>query len=164
MTKQEVNNLLALLKANYSYAFKTMSTQEKYLMLNSWTFALQDMDAQVVFLAVMKLLTVSKWIPTVAEIREKAQSMYYEAAYDLLPDAIESQFMTEDEKQRRIAMSETITAKTSFLRGDGVPELRLKTIADNPGYAQLMGISRDTMGLQGNTFRIEEGHEEDEDT
>lgn len=30
MTKQEVNKLLALMKANYSYAFKSMSQQDRY--------------------------------------------------------------------------------------------------------------------------------------
>ena len=44
MTQQEVNKLLALMKANYSYAFKTMSQQDKYLLLNTWTFTLQDLN------------------------------------------------------------------------------------------------------------------------
>ena len=69
MTKQEVNKLLALMKANYSYAFKTMSQQDKYLLLNTWTFALQDLNADIVMIAVMQLISVSKWLPTVAEIR-----------------------------------------------------------------------------------------------
>ena len=80
MTQQEVNKLLALMKANYSYAFKTMSQQDKYLLLNTWTFALQDLNADVVMIAVMQLISVSKWLPTVAEIREKCQSLYYSAA------------------------------------------------------------------------------------
>ena len=74
MTKQEVNKLLALMKANYSYAFKTMSQQDKYLLLNTWTFTLQDLNADVVMIAVMQLISVSKWLPTVAEIRRSARS------------------------------------------------------------------------------------------
>jgi hypothetical protein len=45
--------LLALMKANYSYAFKTMSQQDKYLLLNTWTFTLQDLNADIVMIAVM---------------------------------------------------------------------------------------------------------------
>lgn len=78
MTKQEVNKLLALMKANYSYAFKTMSQQDKYLLLNTWTFTLQDLNADVVMIAVMQLISVSKWLPTVAEIREKCQKLHYQ--------------------------------------------------------------------------------------
>ena len=33
MNRQEVNRLLAILKANYSYAFKTLSTQEKRILV-----------------------------------------------------------------------------------------------------------------------------------
>ena len=161
MNKQEVNNLLALLKANYSYAFKTMSTQEKYLMLNSWTFALQDLSADVVLLAVMKLLTVSKWIPTVAEIREKVQSMYYEAL-ELMPNAIELEYLDEAKQQRQTAIANGILEKTNHLRGDSAPELTLREIVNNPQYAQLMAGNRAVLGMTGQTFRIEDGQEEEE--
>ena len=63
MTKQEVNKLLALMKANYSYAFKSMSQQDKYLLLNTWTFTLQDLNADVVMIAAMQLISASKWLP-----------------------------------------------------------------------------------------------------
>ena len=90
MTIQDANKLLALAKANYSYAFKTMSKQEKLMLVQSWAFALQDIPADIVMLAFMKLLSVSKWLPTVAEIREQVQRIYYEAAYscnDLSPES-----------------------------------------------------------------------------
>lgn len=159
MTKQEVNNLLAILKANYSYAFKTMTTDEKYLMLNSWTFALQDISADVVFMAVMKLITVSKWIPTIAEVREKAQDMYYEAAYDLMPNDIESRFMSEEEKQRRTTIARNIMKGTEQLCGEGKPELKLRAIMDNPQYNQIARIGADAMAMQGDTFHIEDNKE-----
>lgn len=81
MTKREVNKLLALMKANYSYAFKSMSQQDKYLLLNTWTFTLQDLNADVVMIAAMQLISVSKWLPTVAEIREQCRELHYAAAY-----------------------------------------------------------------------------------
>lgn len=162
MTKQEVNNLLALLKANYSYAFKSMSRDEKYLMLNSWTFALQDLSADVVLLAVMKLLTVSKWIPTVAEIREKVQAMYYEAQYDLMCADTERLCGDTNTAQRHEAAARKIIDRTHLLRGESAPELRLRDIVDNPQYMQLMAGNRDMMGLEGATFRIEDGQEDAE--
>ena len=67
MTADDANKLLALAKANYSYAFKTMTKQEKIMLVQSWAFALQDIPADIVMLAFMQLLTTSKWLPTVAE-------------------------------------------------------------------------------------------------
>ena len=37
MTTQDVNQLLAIMKANYSYAFKAMSQDEKYMLLCTLT-------------------------------------------------------------------------------------------------------------------------------
>ena len=70
MTPDDANKLLALAKANYSYAFKTMTKQEKIMLVQSWAFALQDIPADIVMLAFMQLLSTSKWLPTA----EAAQS------------------------------------------------------------------------------------------
>ena len=110
-------------------------------------------------LAVMKLLTVSKWIPTVAEIREKVQSLYYEAL-ELMPDAIEREYLDEAKRQRNTAIANDILEKTNHLRGDSTPELTLRAIVNNPQYAQLMAGNRDVLGMTGQTFRIEDGKEE----
>lgn len=79
MTADDANKLLALAKANYSYAFKTMTKQEKIMLVQSWAFALQDIPADIVMLAFMQLLSTSKWLPTVAEIREQAGHLHREA-------------------------------------------------------------------------------------
>ena len=62
MTIQDVNQLLAIMKANYSYAFKAMSPNERYMLLGTWAVTLQDLPADVVMLAVMQLVSQSKWI------------------------------------------------------------------------------------------------------
>ena len=80
MTIQDVNQLLAIMKANYSYAFKAMSPDERYMLLGTWAVTLQDLPADVVMLAVMQLVSQSKWMPTVAEIREKCREIHYAAA------------------------------------------------------------------------------------
>jgi len=129
MTKSEINKLLAMMKVNYSYAFKTMSQQEKYLLLNTWTFALQDMDAQVVMIAVMQLISTSKWLPTIAEIREACKDLYFTAAaaradadFDVLPEA-----------QKRTY--QYIIDHTCHLRGDGAAGLKLEGLM-NPAFLE----------------------------
>lgn len=131
MTKAEVNKLLALMKANYSYAFKSMSRQDKILLLNTWTFTLQDLDASMVMIAVMQLISTNKWLPTVAEIREKCKELYYDAAsmksnafFDVLP---------EEQK----AAIKAIADKTCHIRGDGPAELSLGAMLNNPSIAAI---------------------------
>lgn len=173
MTKQEVNKLLALMKANYSYAFKTMSQQDKYLLLNTWTFTLQDLPADVVMIAVMQLISTSKWLPTVAEIREKCKSLYYEAGpysdpLDPLDDEDRRSYgipePTEQElaeKKRKNAARNYIQNATSHLRGDGKPSLTLNSILNSTTFAGL-GDGRSGLSLLGEArYEITDGREED---
>ena len=79
MTKDDANYLLGLAQANFGYAFKDMTKSQKVLMVNSWAFGLQDIPADIVMLAFMQLVTTSKWVPTVAEIREQVRHIGYQA-------------------------------------------------------------------------------------
>ena len=167
MTKQEVNKLLALMKANYSYAFKTMSQQDKYLLLNTWTFTLQDLPADVVMIAVMQLISTSKWLPTVAEIREKCQRLHSSAAYGrdgLMEYLIEKGEASEEEIERykrKMKAQEYIANATCHLRGDRPAELTLDRILSNPTFAGL-GDGRAGMTMLGEAqYEITDGREED---
>lgn len=120
MTITDANKLLALAKANYSYAFKSMSQQEKVMLVQSWAFALQDVPADIVMLAFMELLSTSKWLPTVADIREQVKRLYYEALYPAAPGRITT---TKSEAARAY-----IIAQTQTLRGDFSPQLSLDAI------------------------------------
>lgn len=140
MTKQEVNQLLALMRVNYSYAFKSMSQQEKYMLLNTWTFTLQDIDGSVVMLAAMQLISTSKWLPTVAEIREKCKGLYNEAAF------AECDIFYRELPEAKKAALRAIACKTSNLRGDGSAGLSLNAMLDNPKLAA-MAAGRQRMEL-----------------
>lgn len=143
MTKQEVNKLLALMKANYSYAFKSMSQQDKYLLLNTWTFTLQDLNADIVMIAVMQLISTSKWLPTVAEIREKCQHLHYSASYGrdaMVEMAIEEGWLSKEQIEDYERMKEAkryISNATNHLRGDKPAELQLDSILSSPVFQGL---------------------------
>lgn len=132
MTKQEVNKLLALMRANYSASFKGMGQQDKYLLLNTWTLALCDLDAGIVTLAAMQIISKSKWMPTVAEVRAQCAALYAEASlaccdlgFDELP---------EWKKKAYLA----VTEKTARLRGgDGNTGLSLSDMMRDPQMAAL---------------------------
>jgi hypothetical protein len=145
MTKQEVNKLLALMKANYSYAFKNMSQQDKHLLLNTWAFTLQDLNADVVMIAAMQLISTSKWLPTVADIREKCKELHYSASFgreDAMQWAIDEGLATQEQItafQRREQTRQYIANATNHLRGDTdkSAELTLDNILGNPAFRGL---------------------------
>ena len=138
MTAAEVNKLLALAKANYSYAFKTMSNQEKVLLVQSWTFALQDIPTDVVMMAFMQLLSKCKWLPTVAEIRQQAAKLHREAErilYDIRNAEEVDKMMggggksTPEMAAKRAAKS--ILSKTWNLADDEESGLTLQNVLDS---------------------------------
>ena len=133
MTKQEVNKLLALMRANYSSAFKGMSQQDKYLLLNTWTFTLQDLDANIVMIAAMELISTSKWVPTVAEIREKCRRLYYEAS------CASYEFPYEETPEWKKKAYQAIMDRTAHLRGDSpsASGLTLNAMLNNPKIAAM---------------------------
>lgn len=139
MTAAEVNKLLALAKANYSYAFKTMSNQEKVLLVQSWTFALQDIPTDVVMMAFMQLLSKCKWLPTVAEIRQQAAKLHREAErvlYDIRNAEEVDKMMGGDGKSTpemaaKRAAAKNILSKTWNLADDEDSGLTLQNVLDS---------------------------------
>lgn len=69
MTKTEVMKLVAVLCANFPSAKFTAETSSVYEHM------LADLDAAVGNAAVEQLIASSRWLPTVAEIRERALSL-----------------------------------------------------------------------------------------
>ena len=123
MTTEDVNQLLAIMKANYSYAFKTMSQEEKYMLLCTWTVTLQDLPTDIVMMAVMQLVSKSKWLPTVAEIRAACREMHYAAATpDTVFDMMVAAGMPVTPEQQR--EHERLEAKRIHRRGNKTPAQR----------------------------------------
>lgn len=142
MNKAEANQLLALMKANYSYAFKNMSQQDKYLLVNTWAFVLRDIPADIAMLAAMQLISKSKWLPTAAEIREGCKKLHYAAAYDNITMA-QWQWgertppgeMAEHVRQRE--MRAYIARSTAHLGESEEGELTLSAMLEGPGLTEL---------------------------
>ena len=154
MTIQDVNQLLAIMKANYSYAFKAMSPDERYMLLGTWAVTLQDLPADVVMLAVMQLVSQSKWLPTVAEIREKCREIHYSAAtpdttFDLML-ANGMQFTPEQQREhdRREAKRKYIAEATKHLRNEDNGALTLDSLLVNPAFEGI-GSGKPSFLLQG---------------
>ncbi len=154
MTTQDVNQILAIMKANYNYAFKNMSQEEKYMLLCTWTVTLQDLPADIVMLAVMQLVSQSKWLPTVAEIREKCREIHYAAAmpdttYDMmLANGMPVTFEQQREHDCREAKRKYIAEATKHLRNEDNGALTLDSLLVNPAFEGI-GTGQPRFVLQG---------------
>lgn len=70
MTREEIVQVLAVLKANYSGALKDITRQEAEGKINLWITMFADTDKKIMNLAIQKIIATSKYFPTVAEVRE----------------------------------------------------------------------------------------------
>ena len=71
--------VLSILKAAYPNSFKEYSRQDAQGAISIWATQLADVPDDIVLIAVRKLIATSKFIPTIAEVREKINSIKYEA-------------------------------------------------------------------------------------
>ena len=98
MTKKETVQILAILKAAYPNFYKDMSAEEAQGTISVWALQFADLPADIVLMAVNKAIATSKYPPSIAEVKEKLKSVYWEA-YDKINPLFESEPLTvEDER------------------------------------------------------------------
>lgn len=85
MTKKEAVQILAILKAAYPASYNNMTKEEASGTVAVWAMQFANMPADIVMMAIHKLISTSKFPPTVAEVKSKIQSIHWEA-YDMLTD------------------------------------------------------------------------------
>lgn len=162
VTAQDANYLLGLAQVNFGYAFKDMTKQQKIMLVDSWAFGLQDIPADIVMLAFMQLVTTSKWIPTVAEIREQVKAIGAKARDGLNYGKDMELLARRMGKEMRCraddggdAIRRYIVEKTEHLMGGDGPGLQLDAIlrgrsmtaigSGQMGFAQLLDGTADRM-------------------
>jgi len=79
MTEQEALAILSVLKAAYPGSYKEVGKQEAYGVVRLWAAQLSDAPAELVSLAVRRLISVKKFLPTIAEVREQIAGIRAEA-------------------------------------------------------------------------------------
>ena len=92
MTRQETMMILKMLKLSYRVSFIKVSPQDMEVMLNLWTSQLKDESAEDVNRAVQEHINTSKYMPTVADIKERIKNRRGSNAieYDGDPDEIKA--------------------------------------------------------------------------
>lgn len=98
MTKQDAAQVLAILKAAYPASYQGMTKQEATGTISVWTMQFADMPVDIVLLAVHKLISSNKFPPTVAEVKQKLQSIHWET-YDLISGAVGTELIDPKKKE-----------------------------------------------------------------
>ena len=83
MTKKEAVQILAVLKAAYPASYNGMTKEEATGTVSVWAMQFQDMPADIVMMAIQKLIATNKFPPTVAEVNDKLQTIHWEV-YDFI--------------------------------------------------------------------------------
>ena len=98
MNKKETVQILAILKAAYPNFYKDMTTEEAQGTISVWALQFADMPADIVLMALNKAISTSKFPPTIAEIKEKMKSIYWEA-YDKINPMFDNSPLSEEEEK-----------------------------------------------------------------
>lgn len=79
MTKEETVELMAILKAAYPNSYNGMTKQEALGVITVWHLHFAEVPADIVFMALQKAISSSKFPPTISEVKTKLEAVYWEA-------------------------------------------------------------------------------------
>ena len=119
MSREETVQILSLLKAAYPNFYKGMTRPECNGVISVWSTQFTGIPVQIVLMAVNKLISVNTFPPTVAEVKSKLKSLYYEAVAELLTGAD----MSKGNQQK-------LTAILKYCQ-DSIPEPSLMSMIDD---------------------------------
>lgn len=77
MTRSEVKQLLALIKAAYPNHYKGQSDDDLRAAVNVWYLALEDHDATFIGAGIKRLLQTSVYPPVPADVIKSAEEQHY---------------------------------------------------------------------------------------
>lgn len=106
MTKKEALQILAILKAAYPSSYNGMTKEEATGTVSVWCMQFADLPAEVVMMAIQKLISTCKFPPSIAEVKGKIQSIHWEA-YEALTDHSRKPFLSEEAKKQYQLIYET---------------------------------------------------------
>lgn len=126
MTREETIKVLAILKAAYPASYRNMSRDEANGTVMIWATQFARDPAQVVMMAVQKLIATNTFPPSISEVKSKIRSMYWEADGKLLLHYCGNVQMPDSELKATEAIRD---ACGSYIRG----------ISNEPTLEELMG-------------------------
>jgi hypothetical protein len=83
MTPEETAGILSMITAAYPHVYKNLAEDEAKAVVMIWAVQFKDVPADIVFMATNKAIATSKYPPTIADVKAKLSSLYWEA-YDIV--------------------------------------------------------------------------------
>lgn len=114
MTREETMKFLALIKVAYPSTYKDMDRENKLATVNMWQSSFPDVSYTIMELAFDHFRKVSKFSPTVADLYEQLNKLYYRASGDAMVISCGS---GDKEALRRC---QWVMNQTSQFRGDTI--------------------------------------------
>lgn len=112
MTKGEAAKILAILKAAYPNFYKDMTAEEAQGTVSVWSMQFASHSADIVLMALNKAISASKFPPSIAEVKSKFTSLYWEAYDALYPiPNLQKQLSNEEAELYRRIYKETESYK-----------------------------------------------------
>ncbi len=98
MTKKEALQILAILKAAYPASYNGMTKEEATGTVAVWCLQFADMPAEVVMMAIHKLISTNKFPPSISEVKGKIGTIHHEAANMLYSNL--GEFLTPEARKQ----------------------------------------------------------------
>lgn len=103
MTREETIKVLAILKAAYPNSYKGMTKEEANGTVMIWSTQFANIPADIVLMAVNKVISTKAFPPAISEVKAKIESLYWES-YEIINDKFSRELMPKEEfaKYQRI--------------------------------------------------------------
>lgn len=115
MTREETIKILAILKAAYPNSYKNMTKEEANGTVAIWSMQFADIPAEIVMIAINKLISTSPFPPAICEVKNKIGGLYWESWGILNEHKTYNTLTAEQEKlyQKIFEMAEAIRNQTN---------------------------------------------------
>ena len=125
MTRDETIKILSLLKAAYPNSYKGMTKEEANGTIMVWASQFVNIPADVVLVAVNKLISTNTFPPAICEVKKKISGMYWESwqaledhgKYNNLTDAQNATYQRIFEAAEQLRNQEMIEPSIKELTG-----------------------------------------------
>ena len=132
MTREETIKILAILKAAYPNSYKNMTKDEASGTVAVWAMQFATIPADVVLIAINKLISTSAFPPAICEVKKKIGGLYWEA-WEALNRHKQYNHLTADQE----AMYRRIFNIAEALRNEPSTEMSLEELMQGSNYQYL---------------------------
>lgn len=108
MNQVEATKLLALIKVAYPTSYRDLDEKTREATINMWHLTFESVPYGIMEIAFEHFRRVSKFPPTIAEMREELKSIYYKAYEDYIQCNNRSKFLGDKDNSDRKAKAKYI--------------------------------------------------------